>query len=83
MYITCRDTKPMIQQATLSIVVELSRLERPVIPEPTDPPDNTGYAIQKRFEYASRSYQNRIDGLDLNIGKLFSAQCTEIMQRKI
>jgi hypothetical protein len=42
-------------------------LERPVIPEPTDPPDNAGYATQKSFESALRSYQNRIDGLEMNV----------------
>jgi hypothetical protein len=57
----------------------VTRLERPVIPEPTDPPDNAGYATQKRFESALRSYQNRIDGLEMNIDKLYSLvmeQCT-------
>jgi hypothetical protein len=64
----------------------VTRLERPAIPEPADPPDNAGYATQKRFESALRSYQNRIDGLEINIEKLYSlvmGQGTDIMQQKI
>jgi hypothetical protein len=70
--------------AILVIFVELSHVWND--PEPTDLPDSAGSGIQRRFESALRSYQNLIDGLEMNIEKLYSlvmGQCNEIMQQKI